>query len=44
MDLFTSLERMEQEISQVTEEKLQWENRLGLFWEHLPACDPEAEK
>lgn len=24
------------------EEKLEWEQRLGLFWEHPPALDPEA--
>ena len=42
MDLFTRLERIPQEISQVEEEKLQCEQRLGLFWEHPPALDPEA--
>lgn len=42
MDLFTRLERIPQEISQVEEEKLEWEQRLGLFWEHPPALEPEA--
>lgn len=42
MDWITRLSRIPQEISQVEEEKLQCENRLGLFWEHLPACDPEV--
>jgi hypothetical protein len=26
----------------VEEQKLQSEQRLGLFWEHLPPLDPEA--
>ena len=39
---FTRLERIPQEISQVEEEKLEWEQRLGLFWEHPPLLDPEA--
>jgi hypothetical protein len=30
------------EIAQVEEAKLYWEQRLGLFWEHLPALDPEV--
>ena len=29
-------------IAQVEEAKLYWEQRLGLFWEHLPALDPEV--
>lgn len=31
-----------QEISQVEEEKLEWEQRLGLFWEHPPALNPQV--
>lgn len=42
MDTANRLARNEQEISQVEEEKLQWEQMLGLFWEHPPALDPEA--
>lgn len=42
MDLAIRLERIEQEIRQVEEEKLELEQRLGLFWEHPPALDPEA--
>ncbi|WOG81018.1 hypothetical protein DCAR_0100169 [Daucus carota subsp. sativus] len=29
-------------IAQVDETKLYWEQRLGLFWEHPPALDPEV--
>lgn len=29
------------EIAQVEAAKLHWEQRLALFWEHLPALDPE---
>jgi len=29
------------EIAQVEAAKLYWEHRLALFWEHLPAIDPE---
>lgn len=42
MDIANRLARNEQEISQVEEEKLEWEQWLGLFWEHPPALDPEA--
>ena len=42
MDLVTRLERIPHEISQVEEEKRQCEQNLGLFWEHLPALDPEV--
>ncbi|OIT00791.1 hypothetical protein A4A49_61904 [Nicotiana attenuata] len=42
MDSFIRLQEISQEISQVEEEKLQSEQRLGLFWEHLPPLDPEA--
>lgn len=31
-----------QEIQTVENEKLQLEQRLGLFWEHPPALNPEA--
>lgn len=43
MDPATSerLSQIEQETRQVENEKLQWEQRLGLFWEHPPALDPE---
>lgn len=30
------------EIAQVEAAKLYWEQRLGLFWEHPPALDPEV--
>uniref|UniRef100_A0A199U9E3 Uncharacterized protein n=1 Tax=Manihot esculenta TaxID=3983 RepID=A0A199U9E3_MANES len=39
MDLFTRLERIPLEISQVEREKNQCQERLGLFWEHMPALD-----
>ena len=42
MDIASRLERIELEIFQVEEEKLELEQRLGLFWEHPPALDPEA--
>lgn len=42
MDLFTRLAQITQEISQVEEEKVELEQRLGLFWEHPPALDPET--
>jgi hypothetical protein len=41
MDIHARLSRIPQEISQVEEEKLEWEQMLGLFWEHMPAIDPE---
>lgn len=40
MDITGRLERVEQEIRQVEDEKLQWEQMLGAFWEHMPAVDP----
>ncbi|KAF3452260.1 hypothetical protein FNV43_RR08358 [Rhamnella rubrinervis] len=40
MDIANRLESIEQEIRQVENEKLQCEQRLGLFWEHLPPLDP----
>lgn len=42
MDIAGRLERIQQEIQTVENEKLQREQMLGLFWEHLPALDPEA--
>ncbi|KAL5765548.1 hypothetical protein ACOSP7_016165 [Xanthoceras sorbifolium] len=40
MDIFNRLEIIEQEIRQVENEKLQREETLGAFWEHMPAIDP----
>lgn len=40
MDIARRLERIEQEIRQVENEKLQREQMLGAFWEHMPAIDP----
>ena len=40
MDLTIRLERIEQEIRPVENEKLQREQMLGAFWEHMPAIDP----
>lgn len=40
MDIAGRLERVEQEIGEVENEKLQWEHLLGYFWEHMPAVDP----
>lgn len=40
MDITRRLERIEQEIRQVENEKLQREQMLGAFWEHMPAIDP----
>lgn len=40
MDITRRLERMKQEICQVENEKLQREQMLGAFWEHMPAIDP----
>lgn len=42
MDPDGRLALISQEISQVEEEKLEWEQMLGLLWEHPPALDPEA--
>ncbi|MCE5167369.1 hypothetical protein HAX54_050698, partial [Datura stramonium] len=42
MDTFLRLQEIYIEISRVEEEKLQSEQRLGLFWEHLPPLDPEV--
>lgn len=40
MDITIRLERIEQEIRQVENEKLQREQMLAAFWEHMPAIDP----
>lgn len=40
MDIAGRLERIEQEIRQVEDAKLQREQMLGAFWEHLPPIDP----
>ncbi|CAB4280377.1 unnamed protein product [Prunus armeniaca] len=41
MDIITSrLERLELEIYEAEKEKLQREETLGDFWEHMPAIDP----
>lgn len=40
MDIARRLERIELEIRQVENEKLQRERMLGAFWEHMPAIDP----
>lgn len=40
MDIAGRLERIEQEIRQVEDAKLQREQMLGAFWEHMPAVDP----
>lgn len=40
MDLAGGLERVEQEIARVENEKLQQEQMLTAFWEHLPPIDP----
>lgn len=42
MDIVGRLATIQQEIRQVENEKVQCEERLGLFWEHPPALDPEA--
>jgi hypothetical protein len=43
MDIIAErLYQINQEIPNVENEKLQHEDLLGLFWEHLPALDPEA--
>ncbi|KAI3668601.1 hypothetical protein L1987_88396 [Smallanthus sonchifolius] len=41
MDIAGRLATIQQEIRQAENEKLQQEQRLGLFWEHPPALDPE---
>jgi len=40
MDNANRLHEIEQEIRQVENRKLQCEQRLGLFWEHMPPIDP----
>nr|VVW91104.1 unnamed protein product [Nymphaea colorata] len=44
MDIARRLERIEQEIRQVEDEKLQREQMLGAFWEHLPALRSHYHK
>lgn len=41
MNIVGRLSIIQQEIQAVETEKLQCEQRLGLFWEHPPALDPE---
>lgn len=42
MDIIAErLATIQNEIRQVENQKLQCEQRLGLFWEHPPALDPE---
>jgi len=41
MDIAGRLATIQQEIGQVENEKVQCQLRLGLFWEHPPALDPE---
>jgi hypothetical protein len=42
MDIIAErLYQINQEINNVENEKLEHENLLGLFWEHLPPLDPE---
>lgn len=40
MDIAGRLATIQQEIGQVENDKLQQEQMLGLFWEHMPAIDP----
>lgn len=40
MGIASRLARIEQEIRQVENEKLQREQTLGAFWEHMPTIDP----
>lgn len=41
MDIAVRLESIEQEIQQVENQKLDFEQMWGLFWEHMPAgIDP----
>lgn len=39
MDIAGRLEIIQQEIRTVENEKLQWEQMLGAFWEHMPPID-----
>ncbi|CAA7039567.1 unnamed protein product [Microthlaspi erraticum] len=41
MEIYNRLAILPQEIQDATNEKLHWEEMLGLFWEHPPALDPE---
>lgn len=40
MDIASRLERVEWEIGEVENEKLQREQTLHAFWEHMPPIDP----
>ena len=40
MGIARRLERIQQEIQSVENEKLQREQTLGAFWEHMPPIDP----
>lgn len=40
MDIASRLAIIEQQIRRVENQKLQREQTLGAFWEHLPAIDP----
>ena len=40
MDIASRLAIIEQQIRPVENQKLQREQTLGAFWEHLPAIDP----
>lgn len=42
MDLTHRLSSIEQEIQQVENRKLDLEQRLALFWEHMPPLDPNV--
>lgn len=41
MEIYNRLVILPQEIQAAENEKLHWEQMLGLFWEHPPALDPE---
>lgn len=40
MDIFTRLDQIPQEINQIDNEKLQLQQRLDAFWEHMPPLNP----
>lgn len=42
MEIYNRLAILPQEIQAAENEKLHWEEMLGLFWEHPPALDPEV--
>lgn len=41
MEIYNRLAILPEEIQAAKNAKLQWEEMLGLFWEHPPALDPE---